>query len=139
MSPVGIVEERQKIRTTHDDLLWGESVNATTGRDEIPAYILASVMREVLQKILGLEAKFGDRARTLIQNMDIQNAFRHIPVDPDDTDAFGYLLGRYLIVDLHLQFGWRDSSGWWGVILTAMQHAKCNKTREGGVFLSAER
>ena len=82
----------------------GGSVNATTSWDEIPACALAGVMREVLHRILGLKAKLGDRARILIHKMHVNNEFRQIPVDPDGGASFGYVLGRYLFVDLRLQF-----------------------------------
>ena len=62
-------------------------------------------MHEVLQRVLGLKAKFGDRARIRIKKMDVKNAFRQIPVDPDGEAVFGYVLGEYLFVDLRLQFG----------------------------------
>jgi len=94
-------------------------------------------MPEVLQRVLGLRVKFGDRARPLIQKMDVKNAFRQIPVDPDGAAAFGYVLGEYLFVDLRLQFGWRGSPGWWGVISAAMQHAQRNTTRASASFSRA--
>ena len=76
-----------------------------------------------------MRAKFGDRARIHIQKMDVMNAFRQIPVDPDGTAAFGYVLGRYLFADLRVQFGWQGSPGWWGVVSAAVQHAQRNRTR----------
>ena len=68
-------------------------------------------MREVLQRVLGLRAKYGDRARILIKQMNVKNAFRQIPVYLDGAAAFGYVLGRHFTVDLRLQFGWRGSPG----------------------------
>ena len=111
MLPFGVVEEREKIIIVHDmnfehrDGQGRGSVNTTTGWKEIAECGLAGVMREVLQRILGSKAKFGDRARILIQKMVVKNAFRKIPVDPDGAAAFGCVLGQYLIVDLRLQFG----------------------------------
>ena len=67
--PVGVVEEREKIRIIHDmtfehrDGRGRGSVNATKDWEEIPECAHAGVMREVLQRILGLWAEFGDRAR----------------------------------------------------------------------------
>ena len=115
----------------------GGSVNSTTDWDEIPTCALAGVMHEVVQGVLGLRFKFGDRARILIQKMDVKNAFREIPVDPDGARVFGYVLGEFLFVDLRLQFGWRGSPGWWGVISAAMKHAQCNITRVSALFLPA--
>ena len=107
----------------------GGLVNASTDWYDIPASALAGMMGKVLQRILGLRAKFGDQARILIQTMDVKNAFRQILVDPDGAAAFGYVLGRYPFVDLRSQFGWRGSPGLWRVISAAIQHAQRNTTR----------
>ena len=45
-------------------------------------------MHEVLQSVLGLRIKFGDRVRILIQKMDVKNTSRRIPVDHDGAAAF---------------------------------------------------
>ena len=121
----------------HSDGQGGRSVNSTTDWDEIPACALAGVMRKGLQRVLGLRVKFGDRARILIKTLDVKNAFRQIPVDPDGVTAFGYVLAGYIFVDLRLQFGWRGSPGWWGVISAAMQHAQRNTTRASASFSQA--
>ena len=139
----GVVEKRVKIRIIHDMTLehrdWsGEgSVNSTTDWDEIPSCALAGVMHEVVQSVLGLRVKFGDRAWILIQNIDVKNAFRQILVDPDGDRVFGYVLRDFLFIDLRLQVGWRGSSGWWWVILAAMQHAQRSTTRDSALFSPA--
>ena len=71
--------------------------------DEIPACALAGVMHEVLQRVLGLKVKCEDRQRILIQTVDVQSAFRQMPVDPDGAAAFPYVLGGYRFVDFRLQ------------------------------------
>ena len=101
----------------------GGGVSSTTDWDKIPACALAGVMHEMVQRVFGLRVKFGDRARVLIQKTDVKNAFRQIPVDPDGTRYFGYVLGEIIFVVLRLQFGWRGIPGWWGLISAAMQHA----------------
>ena len=65
--------------------------------------MLAGVMHEVLQSVLGLRVMFGDQERILIQTLDVKNAFRRIPVDPDGAAAFRYVLGGYRFVDFRLQ------------------------------------
>ena len=59
-------------------------------------------MHELVQRVLGLSVKLGDRARILIIKMDGKNAFSQTPVDPDVTGVFGYVLGEYLFVDFRL-------------------------------------
>ena len=82
---------------------------------KIPVCALAGVMREVFKRNLGLRAKFGDRARILIKNLHVKNAFGQNPIDPEGATAFGYVLSRYLVVDVCFQSGWRGSPGRWGV------------------------
>ena len=143
VSPVGIVEEREKLRIIHymtfedRDGSGGGSVNSTTDWDEIPTCALAGVMHEVVLMVLGLRVIFGARARILTQNMDVKIAFRQIPVDLDGAGVFGYVLGEFLFIDLCWQFGWRGSPGWWGVISAAMQHAQCNTTRASALISPA--
>ena len=56
MSPVGVVEEREKITAIHEIIFEhrngrvGGSVDVTTEWEEIPACALAGVMHEVLQE-----------------------------------------------------------------------------------------
>ena len=69
--------------------------------------------------------------------MDVKNAFRQVPVDPDGAAAFGYVLGQYLIVDFRLKFGWRGSPEWWGVLSAAIQHAQRKTTRASASFSQA--
>ena len=95
-------------------------------------------MHEVVQRVLGLRVKLGDRARILIQKMDVKNAFRQIAVGPDEAGVFGYVLGEFLFVDLRLQFGWRGSPGCWWVISAAMQHAQRNTKRASALFSPTE-
>ena len=74
VSPVGVVHKREKIRTIHDKTVERKdghgdgSVNTTNDWDEIAACTLVGMMREIKQRILGLRAKFGDRARILEKN-----------------------------------------------------------------------
>ena len=78
MAPTEVVEWPQKIRIIHmifehrDGQGGGGSVNATTDRDEIPACAPVGVMHEVLQRILGLRGKFGNRAQISIHLMGVK-------------------------------------------------------------------
>ena len=106
----------------------GEASGVCTGRGENMKFN---------RWVLGLRVKFGDRARILIKTLDVKNAFRQAPVDPDGVAVFGYVLGEYRFADLRLQFGWRGSPGWWGVISAAMQLAQRNTTRASASFSQA--
>ena len=67
-------------------------MDATIDWEEIPECALAGVMCAVLQRTLGLRAMFSDRARILTTRMDVKNASKQIPIDPDGAAAFGYAL-----------------------------------------------
>ena len=112
----------------------GGSVSSTTDWDEIPTCALAVLMHELVQRVLGLRVKLGDRAQILIQQMDVENAFRQIPVDPDGAKVFGHVLGEFRFVVLRSQFGWRVSPAWFGVVSAAMQHAQRKTTRASPLF-----
>ena len=94
-------------------------------------------MHEVLQRVLGLRAKYSNGVGIIIRKIDAKHAFRQIPVYPDGAAAFEYVLGRYLIVGLRLQFGRRGSPVWWGVISAAMQPAQRNATRSSASLSQA--
>lgn len=129
MPPVGLEQERKRMRIVHDMTLEhrdgseGKSVKSPTDSDEIPVWALAGGMYEVVQRVLKPRVKFGDQARILIRKMDVNNAFRQIPMDPDGARVCGYVLGKFLFIDFRLQFGCRGSPGWSGVISALMQQA----------------
>ena len=83
---------------------------------------------EVITRILGLRAKYGTQKRILTQKMDVKSAFRQVGVAPDRAAVFAYRLEDLVFVDLQLQFGWRGSPGWWGVVVSAIQEAHRSTT-----------
>ena len=80
-------------------------------------------MGQIIRRGLGLRGKFGTGRRILIPKMDVKSAFRQVGVDPAGAANFGYGRRRYFFIDLRLQFGWRGSPGWYGVIASAIQQA----------------
>ena len=106
--------------TAYDVSLWGNTIVSPHG---------LNLMNELLVRFLGLRRKCPKK-RILIQKMDVCSAFRQIPVDPAGAPAFAYVLEDFLVADLRLQFGWRGSPGWFGVVASAIEHARRNTTRE---------
>ncbi|CAM9869003.1 unnamed protein product, partial [Pylaiella littoralis] len=104
--------------------------------DEIPECEMATVMKEFLVRLIGLRAKFP-RERILIQKMDVKSAFRQIPVDPAGAPAFAYIVRGFLVVDLRLQFGWRGSPGWFGVVASAIEAEHRRTTKNSVKFNQA--
>ena len=163
ISPLGVVEEKEKLRVIHDLTFCGNkaderareapgerkstatpetgarSVNEDTDWERVPKCALAGVMTEIIARILGLRAKFGTQKRILLQKMDVKSAFRQVGIAPGGAAAFAYRLDKLIFVDLRLQFGWRGSPGWWGVVAGAIQAAHRATTWESaGTSAAAE-
>ena len=67
----------------------------------------------------------------------MKSAFRQVGVDPAGAVNFGYVLGDHLFINPRLQFGWRGSPGWWGVLANAIQQAQRQTTRASVTILDA--
>ena len=104
-----------KFRIIHDLTFAGSgnrsSVNEDTDFDCAPPRELGHMLRDVLLRVLHLMQKHGPYARIVLPRIDVKDAFRQVPVDPEGDPAFGYRVGNYAVVDLRLQFGWRSSPG----------------------------
>lgn len=81
------------------------------------------MLRDALLRVLYLRQEHGPGTRIVLSRIDVKDAFRQIPVDPEGAPAFGYRVGNYAVVDLRLQFGWRSSPGFWGLFSAALEHA----------------
>ena len=46
-------------------------------------------------------------------------------------------MADYIVVDMRLQFGWRWSPEWWGVVASSMPDAQRKQTRATAVILEA--
>ena len=54
----------------------------------------------------------------------MKDAYRQVLVDP----VGAYAMGEYVVVDLRLQFGWRKSPGFWGLMASALEHSHTHST-----------
>ena len=48
------------------------------------------MLRDVLLRVLYLGQKHGSGARIVLFRVDVNGAFRQVPVDPETTPASGY-------------------------------------------------
>ena len=131
LSPLSVVEE-PKFRIIHDLTFAGSgnrsSVNEDTEFDCAPKCELGHVLRDVSLRVLYLRQKYGPDARIVLARIDVKEAFRQVPVDPEGAPVFGYKFGNHVVVDLRLQFGWRSSPGFWGLFSAALEHAHTHTT-----------
>ena len=59
----------------------------------------------------------------MLSRIDVNEAYRQIPVDPEGAPVFGYKVRNCAVVDLRLQFRWRNSPGFWGLFSAALEHS----------------
>ena len=90
------------------------SVNNDTIFSSAPTCDLGSVLRDMLMRVLFLRLSHGTDAQIVLCRVDVEGAFWQVPVDPAGVPVFGYVAGGHVIVDFRLQFGWRNSPGFWG-------------------------
>ncbi|CAM9662681.1 unnamed protein product [Choristocarpus tenellus] len=57
----------------------------------------------------------------MISMMGVKDNFRQVLVEPQGAAKFGYCVGDLLVIDFRLQFGWRNSPGWWDLLASALE------------------
>ena len=131
ISPLSVVLE-PKFRIIHD-LTFARaggrtSVNVYTDFDSAPPSELGHVLREVILQVMVLRQTHGSSARIILCRVDVKYVFRQVLVDPAGAPAFGNELSDCVVVDLRLQFGWRNSPGFWGLVAYALEYAHIHST-----------
>ena len=104
------------------------SVNDDTDFSSSPSCELGHVRQDVLLRVLFLRQKHAPTARIVFCPVDVKYAFRQVFVGPVGAPVFGCAMGGYVVVDLRLQFGWRSSPGFWGLMASALEHAHTHST-----------
>ena len=61
--------------------------------------------------VLYLRRKYGVGARIILSKMDVEDAFRQVVVEWERSPMFGYVFRDLVVVNMRLQFGWRNSPG----------------------------
>lgn len=136
LSPLGVVIT-SKLRVIHDlSFLHGiskHSVNAGTDFESAPQCNLGHVLCNVVWRVLFLRRRFGNAARIVLSKMDAKDAFRQVAVDAARSPVVGYQLRDLVIVDRRLQFGWRNSPGYWCLFASALEHSHKNTSFSSAV------
>ena len=81
-------------------------------------------------RVLFLRQLLGPSARIVLCRVDGKDAFRQVLLDPVGAPVFGFVMGEYGVVDLRLQFGWRNSPRFWGLMASALEHSYTHPTFE---------
>ena len=72
---------------------------------------LGRVLRNIIGRILCLRRRFGPRARIVLSEIDVTEAFRQVSVQWAGAPVFGCGFRELVVADRRLQFGWRSSPG----------------------------
>ena len=133
VSPLAVILET-KLRIVHDLSFASAggrtSINSDTDFvfSSAPPCELGHVLREVLLCVWFLRQTHDRSARIVFCRVDVKKAFRQVLVDPVEASVFGYVTNGRVVVDLRLQFGWRNSPGYWGLLASALEHAHTRST-----------
>ena len=143
VSPLAVMKSSTKLRVVHDlTFASGTSttgVNGDTDFSSAPTCELKHVLRDIIWRILYLRQRFGRRARIVLSKMDVKDAFRQVPVEITRAPVFGYVFGDLVVVDRRLQFGWRNSPGFWCLFSSALEHAHNNTSHCNAVCTDSGR
>ena len=101
----------------------GPALNDDTCFSSAPPCELGHVLRDVLLRVLFLRLRHGSTAWILLCRVDVKDDVRQVPVDLAGAPTFGYVAGGHVVVDLCLQFGWRNSPGFWGLGSSVLEHS----------------
>ena len=112
---MAVVVSPSKTRITHDLTFSISSsarrVNADIDFEKAPPVELGRVLRDINWRILYLRGQFGPRARIVLSKIDVTEAFRQVSVQWAGAPISGYSFGDWVVADRRLQFGWRNSPG----------------------------
>ena len=117
VSPLAVTKSSTKLRVVHD--LTFSSGPSTIGVNEDTDFSSASTcelgheLRDIIWRIMYLWHQFGRGARIVLRKMDVKNVFRQVLVEITRAPVFGHVFGGLVVVDRRLQFGWRNSPGFW--------------------------
>jgi hypothetical protein len=119
-------EDRYKAKGKRSDKERGEqgkSLNGATDFSECPENECGSVVKAIIELIVGLRGKFGTKVRMVAGKVDVKGAFKHIKLYLGAIECFCYIFGEWLVIELVLPFGWRNSPGWWQLVANGIQQA----------------
>ena len=87
----------------------------------------------MLLRVLFSRQRHGSTARILLCRVVVKDAFRQVPVDPEGAPTFGYAVSGHVVVELRLEFRWRNRLRYWGLVSSAFEHAHTRSTFQNAV------
>ena len=100
----------------------------------VPPFDPGSARCDVLLRVLLLQQKHGKNARIVLCPVNVNGAIRQVPVDPAGAPDFEYVAGGLLVLDLQLQFGWRNSPGCQGLVTSTLEQPPTRSTIQNAVM-----
>ena len=89
-----------------------------------PKGLCAHALPNLYDELMTLRKKFPVE-RIPMSKADVSDSFRNVWVDPDQAHNVCYTVGRLVVIEFRLTFGWSGSPGFWGVMSAADEHAHC--------------
>ena len=69
----------------------------------------------------------------MLSKMGVKDAFRQVAAEWDGCTKFGYVFGDFVAVDRRLVFGWRNSPGFYCLLVGAIDHAHSSTSFDDAV------
>ena len=99
------------------------SVNDDTDFSFARSCELVHVLRDILLRVLFMRKMHDPTAGIVLCRVDVKDVFGQVLVDSVGAPVFEYAMGEYVVVDLRMQSGWRNSPAFWGLMPSALGHA----------------
>ena len=140
VSPVGVAVSATKVRIIHDLTMAfsNPGVNGDTNFESAPKCKLGHLLRDIVWRILFLRRTLAPHTHIMLSKMDVKDAFRQVAVEWDGCTKFGYVLGDFVVVDRRLVFGWRNSPGFYCLLVGPIEHAHGSTSFDDAVVTPQE-
>ena len=110
-------------------------LNRDSLTQDISRCFFGEALPKLLAEIVRLRIKYPLK-RILVSKAGVSNAFRNVRITPEYANKFCYVLDDLIVADLRLTFGWAESPGFGGLLLSAAEHAPCNTSVRDAHILS---
>ena len=109
-------------------------LNRDTLTEKVPKCLCGDALSALLKALRDLRIRFP-HLRILLAKENVTDAFRNVRIAPHQAQNFCYVVADVLVSDFRSPLDGRLSSGYWGLMAAAVEHAHCNTTVDSAVIL----
>ena len=113
-------------------------LNRDTLTEKVPKCLCGDALSALLKALRDLRIRFP-HLRILLAKENVTDAFRNVRIAPHQAQNFCYVVADVLVSDFRSPLDGRLSSGYWGLMAAAVEHAHCNTTVDSGLSYQTER